>query len=146
MFFSRRTATTAPACIRRLLVVEDDALVAFDHEYDLKSAGYNVVATVGSGEAAVAVLAQQPVDALVLDLNLAGDLQGQDIARLAHDRGIAVLLVSGDDPGDARRFASAHLAKPLTKGALTRALRALEAAMCRGEEPRRVAGLTLYLG
>ena len=62
-----------PSCIKRLLVIEDDPLVAFDSERTLKHGGYDVVATVDSGEAAVAVLASAQIDAIVLDLGLAGD-------------------------------------------------------------------------
>src|SRR5690606_32360292 len=53
-----------PSCIKRLLIIEDDPLVAFDNERTLKHGGYDVVATVDSGEAAVAVLASEQVDAL----------------------------------------------------------------------------------
>src|SRR3546814_17659710 len=54
-----------PSCIKRLLVIEDDPLVAFDNEHTLKHSGYNVVATVDSGEAAVAVMATEAIDAIV---------------------------------------------------------------------------------
>ena len=53
-----------PTCIKRLLIIEDDPLTAFDNEHTLKHGGYQVVATVDSGEAAVAVMAAEPVDAL----------------------------------------------------------------------------------
>ena len=147
IFFSRRSGAAAPRCIRRLLVVEDDALVAFDHEYDLKSAGYEVVATVGSGEAAVPVLAEAEVDAIILDLHLSGAMQGADIARLAHDRGVAVLLVSGDVPDPATAaYAFGHLAKPTAKRAVIAALQAMDARLCQQKTPRPVPGLTIWAG
>src|SRR3546814_14499302 len=77
-----------PSCIKRLLVIEDDPLVAFDNEHTLKHSGYNVVATVDSGEAAVAVMAAEAIDAIVLDLGLAGPMSGREVALLAPDRGI----------------------------------------------------------
>lgn len=141
MFFSRRTNAET---LRRLLVVEDDPLVAFDHEYDLSGAGYDVIATVNCGEAAVAALAEFTIDAVILDLNIEGDISGADVARLAYDRGILVLLVSGDAPGTVASFIAAYLAKPLANGAVVAALRALEAVHCRSETPRRVAGMTLF--
>src|SRR3546814_11088526 len=70
-----------PSCIKRLLVIEDDPLVAFDNEHTLKHSGYNVVATVDSGEAAVAVMAAEAIDAIVLDLGLAGPMSGREVAR-----------------------------------------------------------------
>src|SRR3546814_17136481 len=104
--------SSRPSCIKRLLVVEDDPLVAFDNERTLKHAGYDVVASVDSGEAAVALLATEPVDALVLDLALAGHMTGREVARVARDRGIAVLLVTGQCPADAADIALACLNKP----------------------------------
>ena len=44
-----------PSCIKRLLIIEDDPLTAFDNEHTLKHSGYEIVATVDSGEAAVAM-------------------------------------------------------------------------------------------
>ena len=41
MLFGKRERT-----IRRILVVEDEPLVAFDNEHMLQDAGYEVVATV----------------------------------------------------------------------------------------------------
>jgi len=145
MILSRRSKASKPDCITHLLVVEDDPLVAFDHELDLKHAGYTVTATVNSGEAAVAIFAEGRVDAVVLDLHIDGAISGHDVARLAHDRGIAVLLVSGADPGTSAVHAFGLLAKPLAKGSLVAALRAMEAQLCRGEVPAPVTGLILLM-
>lgn len=145
MLFSRRSKANKPSCITRLLVVEDDPLVAFDHELTLKAAGYRLAATVNSGEAAVSVLAEQPVDAVILDLSIAGNISGPDVARLAHDRGVAVLLVSGGDAGDTAQHAYGHLPKPLGHGSLVAALRAMELQICKGQAPMPVAGLTIFM-
>lgn len=133
-----------PSCIKRLLVIEDDPLVAFDNERTLKHSGYTVVASVDSGEAAVALMATETLDALVLDLGLAGDMTGREVARLARDRGIAVLLVTGQCPEDASDIALACLNKPHSASALVAALKALEAMSCKNEAPRKVSGLTTY--
>ena len=133
-----------PSCIKRLLVIEDDPLTAFDNEHILKHGGYEVVATVDSGEAAVAIMAAEQVDALVLDLGLAGPMTGREVARLARDRGIAVLLVTGQCPDDASEIAMACLGKPHNAGALVAALKALETMICKNQAPRKVAGLTTY--
>lgn len=133
-----------PSCIKRLLIIEDDPLVAFDNERTLKHSGYDVVATVDSGEAAVSVLASQPIDALVLDLGLAGHMSGREVARLARDRGIAVLLVTGQCPEDASDIALACLAKPHSAAALIGALHAIETMICKNKAPRKVSGLQTY--
>ena len=133
-----------PSCIKRLLVIEDDPLVAFDYEHTLQHSGYAVVATVDSGEAAVAVMAAEAVDAIVLDLGLAGHMSGREVARLARDRGIAVLLVTGQCPDDAADIALACLNKPHSPAALIGALRAIETMICKNKTPRKVAGLRTY--
>ncbi len=107
-----------PTCIKRLLIIEDDPLTAFDNEHTLKIGGYDIVATVDPGEAAVAIMAAEPIDALVLDLGLAGHMTGREVARLARDRGIAVLLVTGQCPADAEEIAIACLGKPHSASAL----------------------------
>ena len=133
-----------PTCIKRLLVIEDDPLTAFDNEHTLKHGGYDIVATVDSGEAAVGVMAVEQIDALVLDLGLAGDMTGREVARIARDRGIAVLLVTGQCPVDAADIAVACLGKPHSAGALVSALKAVESMACKNQAPRKVSGLTTF--
>ncbi|WP_432770615.1 MAG: response regulator [Sphingopyxis sp.] len=133
-----------PSCIKRLLVIEDDPLIAFDNERTLKQSGYDIVATVDSGEAAVPIIADEQIDALVLDLGLAGDMTGREVARLARDRGIAVLLVTGQCPQDAGDIALACLAKPHSSAALVGALRAIETMICKNKTPRKISGLQTY--
>lgn len=133
-----------PSCIKRLLIIEDDPLVAFDNERTLKHSGYDVVATVDSGEAAVGIIAAEQLDALVLDLALAGHMSGREVARLARDRGIAVLLVTGQCPADASDIALACLAKPHSASALVAALRAVEGMVCKNKPPRKISGLQTY--
>ncbi len=133
-----------PTCIKRLLIIEDDPLTAFDNEHTQKHSGYDIVATVDSGEAAVPIIAGEQIDALVLDLGLAGDMTGREVARLARDRGIAVLLVTGQCPNDAADIAVACLGKPHSASALVAALRAVESMTCRNEAPRKVSGLTTF--
>lgn len=133
-----------PTCIKRLLIIEDDPLTAFDNEHTLKHSGYDIVATVDSGEAAVPIIAGEQIDALVLDLGLAGDMTGREVARLARDRGIAVLLVTGQCPSDAADIAFACLGKPHSASALVAALRAVESMACKNEAPRKVSGLTTF--
>ena len=133
-----------PSCIKRLLIIEDDPLVAFDNERTLKHAGYDVVATVDSGEAAVGILAGEPLDAIILDLQLAGHMTGRDVARLARDRGIAVLLVTGKCPDDASDIALACLDKPHGASALLGAVHAIETMLCKNKPPRKISGLQTY--
>src|SRR3546814_20525716 len=91
-----------PTCIKRLLIIEDDPLPAFDNEHTLKLGGYQIVATVDSGEAEVAVMAAEPVDERRLALGLAGRMTGRARAPRARERGIEVMVVPGPVPPEPR--------------------------------------------
>jgi DNA-binding response OmpR family regulator len=132
--------------IRRLLIVEYEPLVAFDNEHHLDKAGYDIAATVDSGEAAIALITRERVDAIVLDVRLAGESSGIDVARCAVGRGIAVLFVSGDCPDEAAGLARGALTKPYTPEQLIGALELID-RMLQGEsvtEPN--SGLRLFAG
>lgn len=137
MLFNKR-----PRLIERLLLVEDEPLVAFDNEHGLKDAGYEVVATVDNVPDALAAI-DEPLDLVLLDIDLAGEGSGVDIARAAQARNLPVLLVTGNPPPDAADYAVGCLAKPYGAGALRAALAAVD-AMLGGDTPKDTPGLTLY--
>lgn len=130
--------------IKRLLIVEDEPLVAFDNEYLLSQAGYQVVATIDRGEAALPYLSAELVDAIVLDVGLAGEISGIEVARLASERSIPVLFATGQCPAEARAYAYGCLAKPYSAASLMGALATMD-AMVQGNAPVDVpSGLTLF--
>jgi CheY-like chemotaxis protein len=131
--------------IRRIVIVEDEPLVAFDNEHLLRECGYEVVATVDNLADAVRVLGEEEDVHLVLsDITLAGDGDGTDVARAAAAKGVPVLFVTGTCPEEARAFAVGCLAKPYTDRMLKDALAALDRKL-RGEPVKRLpAGLSLY--
>jgi len=98
--------------LHRILIVEDDALIAFDNEHVLGDAGFTVVATVDSAIDAQHRIAAGGIDLVVCDVNLRGEGSGIDVARAAHGAGIALLFVSGQCPMEARALADGCLAKP----------------------------------
>ena len=72
MFFGKDASGNGRKAIRRILVVEDEALVAFDNEHFLTGAGYVVVGTVASHADAVALIAEEAIDLVIADVNLSG--------------------------------------------------------------------------
>ena len=130
--------------IRRILIVEDEPLVAFDNEHLLGEAGYEVVATVDTLAEAVRVLAEEPVDLVLSDIKLNGEGDGMDVARAAAARNVPVLFVTGNCPAEARSLGVGCLAKPYTDRILRNALDALDRTL-QGKKVRRLpAGLSLY--
>jgi DNA-binding response OmpR family regulator len=130
--------------IQRILIVEDEPLVAFDTEHMLGEAGYEVAATVDNLEAARAVIENQALDLVLTDIRLRSDGDGTDVARTARARGIPVLFVSAHCSDEARKLAIGCLAKPYSERGLKSALEALDRHL-RGEKLKKVpAQLTFY--
>ena len=130
--------------IRRILIVEDEPLVAFDNEHLLRECGYEVVATVDSLAEAVKALTEEKVDLVLSDIKLSGDGDGMDVARAAGARGVPVLFVTANCPIEARSLGIGCLAKPYTDRVLRNALEAVDRKL-QGKRTRRLpAGLSLY--
>jgi two-component system, response regulator PdtaR len=131
--------------ISRILIVEDEPLVAFDNEYMLKDAGYEIVATVDNHADAALVIESEAIDLVLTDISLSGEGDGTDVARAAGARGIAVLFVTGNCTEEAKALALGCLAKPYGEKVLLAALQALDEHV-QGRDPGRLPEqLTLYV-
>jgi len=131
--------------ISRIMIVEDEPLVAFDNEYMLKDAGYEIVATVDSHADAAEVIEHEALDLVLTDISLAGDGDGTDVARAAAARGIAVLFVTGNCTEEAKALALGCLAKPYNERTLLAALEAVDDHL-QGRDPGKLPEqLTLYI-
>jgi DNA-binding response OmpR family regulator len=140
MFFGRRERR-----IKRIMIVEDEPLVAFDNEYMLNDAGYEVVATVDCYADAAEVIWREEIDLILSDISLAGEGDGLDVARAAAAREIPVLFVTGNCTGEAKALAVGCLAKPYNERVLVATLDAVDRHL-QGRAPRRVPEeLTLYV-
>ena len=139
MLFSRKKRR-----ICKVLLVEDEPLVAFDTEHVLRDAEFEIVATVDRVAEAIEVIrAGDEIDLVLVDISLA-DGNGIDVARVAHEAGIAVLFVTGSCPEGGRAVAAGCLAKPYAQRDLLAAIAAIEAVLD-GKTPRRVpGGLSLF--
>jgi CheY-like chemotaxis protein len=69
--------------VKRILIVEDEPLTAFDNETMIEEAGYTVVATHDRVSDAVTTLEREKVDLILSDVRLTGDRSGIDLARIA---------------------------------------------------------------
>jgi DNA-binding response OmpR family regulator len=130
--------------INRILIVEDEPLVAFDNETMLRDAGYEVVATVDSFADAAAVIHADALDLILTDLTLAGEGTGIDVARTAAAAGIPVLFVTGNATAEAQGLGLGCLTKPYSGKVLLGTLAAVDQHL-QGRAPKRLPEeLTLY--
>ena len=130
--------------IHRIVIVEDEPLVAFDNEHMLGEAGYEVVATVDNLADVTRLLGEEEFDLILCDIQLRGDGDGLDVARAAAARGVPVLFVSGNCPVEAPSLGVGCLAKPYSEKTLRGALVALDRKLSGHPVRRLPPGLTLY--
>lgn len=130
--------------INRLLIVEDEPLVAFDNEHVLIEAGYKVLATVNRYRDAMQVIQGHEVDLVLSDVRLTGVRSGADLARDVTPLGVRLLFVTATCPIDAPQISIGCLAKPYGHGELLGALDAIERTIG-GKRPKKLPrGLSLY--
>jgi CheY-like chemotaxis protein len=65
----------------KVLIVEDEQVVAESLKADLEDLGYHVCGSVGSGEKAIELIAERQPDVVLMDIRLAGRLTGIEAAR-----------------------------------------------------------------
>jgi CheY-like chemotaxis protein len=79
---------------RRILVVEDELMVAMSLEMVLEDAGYTVVGPIGRFEQALEAAADDDVDLALLDVNVRGD-EVYPVADILSKRGIPYAFLTG---------------------------------------------------
>jgi len=121
-----------------VLIVEDEAIIAFAMEELVLEAGFDIAGVAGGLEKALALIESGACDVAILDANLAGVSAGPAATALAA-RGVPFLVLSGYTPDQqASPFSAAavHLQKPCPPERLIDALRSLAS-----QAQRSLAGL-----
>ena len=130
--------------VKRIMIVEDEPLTAFDNEVMLTDLGYDIVATLDSFDEAIALLDREDIDLILSDVRLSGAKSGLDLARAAKTGGIPVLFSTGHKlPEEAKAVAIGCLTKPYTERQLKNALEAIDKVLA-GETVIAPKGLDLY--
>lgn len=113
----------------RILVVEDEYLVAMMVENDLDEAGFNIVGIANSAEKAVSMALTEQPDLIIMDIRLIGERDGIDAAlEIFAKTGIRCLFATahGDTQSKTRAAAASPLGwlqKPYGRAALVSAAR-----------------------
>ena len=120
--------------MKRILIVEDDALLNKTLAYNLSSDGWDVTPALNAKTAA-ALLAGTEYDLVLLDINLP-DGNGYDLCRLVkpeHPDTVVIFLTANDQESDQLRGYEAgavdYITKPFSIEALQRKIRAMFAML-----------------
>jgi CheY-like chemotaxis protein len=108
----------------RVLVVEDELLLAMDYEEILQGAGFTVLGPFARQAGALSLLERERPDAALLDLNLAGESSTR-VAEALAELGVPFIVVSGYGEQTAREPSVAdapRLEKPVSAQALVQAI------------------------
>lgn len=120
---------------RRILVVEDEALIAVMVEDMLTELGSIVLGPAATIEQALALVGSQEIDAAVLDVNVRGE-RIDPVAEALAARGVPVLFATGY--GEVRLASGAAatvIDKPYTQDKLARGLAAaMDATLLHGKD------------
>ena len=81
---------------KKILIVEDEFVVANDLEIMLEAAGYETMGIAVSVKAAIEEIAKNIPDLVLLDIQLQGTLSGIDLARQLKTRHIAFVYLSAN--------------------------------------------------
>ncbi len=123
----------------RILVVEDEAIIAYDLERTLQRLGYDVPEVVAEGEAAIEAAARHAPSLVLMDIKLRGSVDGVDAARVIRERleMPVVFLTSHSDLATLSRAAAVQPQGYVMKPFVERDLHvAIEVAMRKHEVER----------
>lgn len=129
--------------VKRILIVEDEPLTAFDNESMLTDCGYQVVATLDGYDEAMAMLAREQVDLVLSDVRLRSQQTGIDLARAAKAQGIPTLFATGHPYPEAASVAVGCLMKPYSQRQLKAAIDSVDRLLA-GEQVKPPKGLELF--
>jgi PAS domain S-box-containing protein len=102
----------------RILVVEDDAIIAMEIAERLKRMGYEVIGTIATGEEAVAAASRDRPDLVLMDIRLRGPMDGTEAAgRITSRMDVPVIYITAYSDQETRDrahhvFSYGYIIKP----------------------------------
>lgn len=103
----------------KVLIVEDEIILAKVIEIDLADLGYKICGVVSSGERALERVEEEKPDIVLMDINLNGEMDGIDAAKQIKSRsGIPIVFMTGYEDEETMERAncvehSGYLIKPV---------------------------------
>lgn len=92
----------------KIMIVEDEIITAIELEMHLRSAGYIVASRVTSGEKAVSNAEAERIDVVIMDIRLAGIIDGIEAAeKIQSIRETDIIFITGYEDQETRKRAEA---------------------------------------
>lgn len=112
----------------RVLIIEDDMILALSLEIMLKKLGFTEVKKAHTGEKALETLVEFEPDLMLVDIFLGAGISGIDVVKkVQQEKDIPVIYITGNSDDYHRNLASetdymSYLVKPITFNELKKAL------------------------
>jgi YesN/AraC family two-component response regulator len=109
---------------KSILIVEDEAILAMEYIIIVREMGYNVTRIAFNGQDAIWLSGQYRPDVVLMDITLAGTMDGIDAAQVIQAQfDIPVVFITGNSDRDTQERASGikpagYLQKPLNENKL----------------------------
>lgn len=82
---------------KKVLIVEDEMIIALLLERMVKNLGHQIIDKVASGEKAISIVQKQQPDLILMDIRLNGELDGiETMARIHEISDVPVIYISGN--------------------------------------------------
>lgn len=129
----------------KILIVEDEALLALELEFEVEAAGHQVIGTAASRNAAFDLIENGSPEFAFVDVHLNDGPTGIEIGERLHDCGIPFIFVTGNVKRIPDGFVGAigAIEKPYTMHGLKNALTYIGERVAAGTERNPPAGLIL---
>jgi CheY-like chemotaxis protein len=112
----------------KLLIVEDEAIVAMEIEHRLKTLGYDVCDVSSSGEKAIILAEQHKPDVILMDIKLKGSMNGLIAAKIIKEKFLipSVFVTANSDQNTLKQINDMlhfeYLFKPIDEEQLLKAI------------------------
>ncbi len=70
----------------KILIIEDDTLISMQLENTLENLGHAVVGNIRSSKEALDIVSKNPIDLVISDINIEGEIDGIAISKTLHDQ------------------------------------------------------------
>lgn len=113
---------------KSVLIMEDDMILTFSLELMLRRAGIERMLCTRTGEEAITLASEQPVDLIIADIYLGEGINGTEaVRRIQSMKQIPVIYITGNSDTQNRKEAARtdyveYLVKPITSDQLHRSL------------------------